>query len=124
MKRTGLTLVCCLVGWGAPLGWALAANPSGPAREAFYRCKDERGQTHYGDSMPPQCRAVDTEVLSDRGVVVRVIEGTRSLAARAERKASDDAARKTREAAALRDRMLVDTYLSVADIERLRDQRM
>lgn len=124
MNRIGLKLICCLVYWVAPLDWALAATSSGPGREAFYRCRDERGQTHYADSMPPQCRTVDTEVLNDRGVVVRVIEGTRSLAARAERQVADDAARKVRDAAALRDRMLVETYLAVADIERLRDQRM
>lgn len=111
-------LLCCV----APLGvHTFAAEKSGAA---FYRCKDARGQTHYSDSMPTECAGQDTEVLSDRGTVVRVIEGARSLAARAERQAVDDAARKEREAADLHDRMLIDTYLSIQDIERLRDQRM
>ena len=48
---------------------AAAAAQSRPAsREAFFRCKDRNGQTHYGDSMPPECAGVDTEVLNDRGM--------------------------------------------------------
>ena len=124
MNHIGLTLICCVAPLITPLGWATAANSGGPAREAFYRCRDDRGQSHYGDTMPPECRGLDTEVLSDRGVVMRTIEGTRSLAARSQRQAEEETARKVRQAAELRDRMLVDTYLSVQDIERLRDQRM
>lgn len=120
MKR----IAACLLLTLTPLTALLAAGSTGSSsREAFYRCKDAKGQTHYSDSMPPECNGVDTEVLNERGTVLRVIEGARSLAARAERQTAEEAARKQREAAALRDRMLVDTYLSVQDIERLRDQR-
>src|SRR5918995_1228649 len=52
-----------------------AAAQSRASREAFFRCKDRNGQTHYGDSMPPQCAGMDTEVLNDRGMQVRLIEG-------------------------------------------------
>lgn len=109
-----------------PAAAALAASntSSGSGREAFFRCKDSSGQTHYGDSMPPECAGQDTEVLSDRGSVIRTIDGTQSLADKAQRKAADDVARKQREDAEQRDRMLIDTYLSVQDIERLRDQRI
>lgn len=103
---------------------AEAASSGSSAREAFFRCKDASGQTHYGDSMPPACNGLDTEVLNERGTVLRVIEGTRSLAARAERQAAEDALKTQRDAAALRDRMLVESYLSVQEIERLRDQRI
>lgn len=119
MKR----IAACLLLISAPLSLLPAASNTNSTREAFYRCKDGKGQTHYSDSMPPECTGQDTEVLNERGTVLRVIEGTRSLAARAERQGAEDAARKQREAAELRDRMLVDTYLSVQDIERLRDQR-
>jgi hypothetical protein len=97
---------------------------SGTTREAFYRCRDANGQVHYGDSMPVQCHDLDTEVLNQRGTVVRVIEGSRTRQARVAREAAEKAAREQREAEAQRDRMLIDTYLTVADIERLRDQRL
>lgn len=101
-----------------------AATSGSSSREAFYRCKDAQGQTHYGDSMPAECNGVDTEVLNERGTVVRVIEGARALAARAARQATEDAEKKQRDAATLHDRMLVESYLSVQEIERLRDQRI
>lgn len=94
------------------------------AHEAFYRCKDAAGQTHYADSMPPACMGLDTEVLNERGMLVRTIEGDRTRAARVEREASETKIRLDREARAQRDRMLIETYLTVADIERLRDQRI
>jgi hypothetical protein len=103
--------------------WAAQGN-AGNKREAFYRCKDGAGQTHYGDSLPPACTGFDTEVLNEHGMLVRTIEGDRTRAARIEREAGESKARKEREARAQRDRMLIETYLSVADIERLRDQRL
>ncbi len=103
---------------------AAAAGAQGSAREAFYRCKDKSGQTHYGDSMPQPCMGLDTEVLDERGMVVRVIEGDATRAERAKREASEAQARKERQLREQRDRMLIDTYLTVADIERLRDQRL
>ncbi|NLG76844.1 MAG: DUF4124 domain-containing protein [Xanthomonadaceae bacterium] len=101
---------------------ALAAQ--GSSREAFYRCKDKSGQTHYGDSVPPACTGLDTEVLDERGMVLRVIEGDATRAERLKREAAEAEARKERERREQHDRMLIDTYLSVADIERLRDQRI
>jgi hypothetical protein len=93
-------------------------------REAFYRCKDGSGQTHYGDSLPPSCTGFDTEVLNEKGMLVRLIEGEKTRAARIEREVVDSKVRKEREAREQRDRMLIETYLTVADIERLRDQRI
>ena len=101
---------------------ALAAQ--GSSREAFYRCKDKSGQTLYGDSVPPACTGLDTEVLDERGMVLRVIEGDATRAERLKREAAEAEARKERERREQHDRMLIDTYLSVADIERLRDQRI
>lgn len=114
-----IALVAVTAAWA---GTALGAQSG--QREAFFRCKDASGQTHYGDSMPPACRGLDTEVLNDRGMLVRVIEGESSRAARQAREAEEARLRKLKEEAQQRDRMLIDTYLTVADIERLRDQRM
>jgi len=105
---------------------AMAANKGGGSggREAFFRCKDGNGQNHFSDSMPPECQNYDTEVLSQSGNVLRVIDGAKSLANKAANYDQEAAAEKAREAAALRDRMLIEAYLSVGEIESLRDQRM
>ena len=116
-------LVGCLI--ALPLATAYAAGNSGSAnREAYFRCRDANGQLFFGDSMPPQCMNLDTEVLSERGTVLRVIEGAQSRAESQQRKAAEEAAQKMKEDAAMRDRMLVEAYLSVQEIETLRDQRM
>ncbi len=101
---------------------ALAAQGSG--REAFYRCRDGSGQVHYGDSKPPACEGLDTEVLNEHGMVLRVIEGTSTRSAREQREFAETSIRKERQARLQRDRMLIETYLTVEDIERLRDQRL
>ena len=104
--------------------YAVAAAAQTRTREAFFRCKDRNGQTHYGDSMPPECAGLDTEVLNARGMTLRVIEGDKTRAARLEREAVEAKARKEREQRQLRDHTLIETYLTVEDIERLRDQRL
>jgi hypothetical protein len=88
--------------------------------ESVFRCKDDRGQSHFGQSIPAECLERDVEVLDDTGRVVRVIPGRRALEQVAAQQAAEEAAK----AAAQRDRTLLATYLSVADIERLRDQRL
>jgi hypothetical protein len=106
------------------LSLAATAESNSPGREAFYRCKDARGAVQYGDSVPPGCLGMDVEVLSERGSTLRVIEGEHSRTVRLEREATEQRVLKQREANQQWDKMLIDTYLSVADIERLRDQRL
>jgi hypothetical protein len=74
--------------------------------------------------MPPQCAGLDTEVLNDHGMQVRLIEGEATRNARLQREAIEAKARKEKEQRELRDRTLIETFLSVEDIERLRDQRL
>jgi hypothetical protein len=62
----------------------------------------------------------DIEVLDDTGRVVRIIPGRQSLEAIEAQRAAEAAQKEN----AQRDRTLLATYLSVADIERLRDQRL
>jgi hypothetical protein len=90
------------------------------ANEEVYRCRDARGQVHFGQNIPEQCMELDVEVMDENGRVVRVIPGRRSMEQVAAQKAAEDAAK----ASAQRDRTLLATYLTVADIERLRDQRL
>ena len=90
------------------------------AKESVYRCRDARGQSHFGQAIPPPCMDQDVEVLDETGRVVRIIPGRRTLEQLEAQKAAEEA----QKAAQQRDRTLLATYLSVADIERLRDQRL
>jgi len=116
----GLALVALC---GSP---ALAATkkPKTKVHEAVYRCRDANGQSHFGQSIPAVCIGRDIEVLDNTGRVVRRIDSTAALAARAGQQDQADAEKRAAEAAAQRDRTLLATYLSVADIERLRDNRL
>lgn len=103
---------------------ALAASKNKGGRplvtEEVYRCRDARGQVHFGQAIPPECMELDVEVLDSNGRVVRTLPGRRSMEQVTAQKAAEDAAK----ASAQRDRTLLATYLTVADIERLRDQRL
>lgn len=105
-------------------GVAFAAQKGNSTAEAYYRCKDAKGQSLYGDSMPSGCQGQDTEVLNAHGSVLRVIEGDQSRTARILREVTENKERRLRQEREQRDRMLLETYLSVDDIERLRDQRI
>jgi hypothetical protein len=85
-----------------------------------YRCKSASGHSFFGQNIPPECMGADVEVLDDTGRVVRMIPGTKSLEQIAAQKAAEEA----KAASAQRDKTLLATYLTVADIERLRDQRI
>lgn len=88
--------------------------------ESVYRCRSAAGQTYVGQSIPAECADMDVEVLDGTGRVVRKIAGRRTLEQMSGQKAEQDA----HQAAMQRDRTLLATYLTVADIERLRDQRL
>jgi hypothetical protein len=99
---------------------ALPAAAGPPGTDVVYRCRDVRGLIHVGQSIPAECMERDVDVIDGRGRVVRVIPGRRAQEAVAAQQAADQAEKdRTR-----RDRTLLATYLSVADIERLRDQRL
>jgi hypothetical protein len=110
-----------VAGWMAACAvWAQAPEQ----KEAFYRCKDASGQPRFGSAMPAECQGRDTEVVSQRGTVLRVIEGEASRNRRAEQEAVEAREMQLRNDQAQRDRVLLETYLAVEDIERLRDQRL
>jgi hypothetical protein len=88
--------------------------------EEVYRCRSASGQTFAGQAIPPECMEADVEVIDGTGRVVRIIPGRKTL----EQMGAEKAAQEARAAAAQRDKTLLATYLTVADIERLRDQRI
>lgn len=92
-----------------------------------YRWVDNDGVVHFGDHIPPEYADRDREILNSQGVAVGFEEGEitpEERAAAAREAALEEASRAERANAARRDRMLLETYLTVADIEDLRDRRL
>jgi hypothetical protein len=107
---------------------AIGLPSTGSAQaKRVYQWVDEHGVTQYGDKIPPQYANRDRNVLNDQGVRVGFEEGEIT---EEERAIADERARKleaeqtARANIARRDRMLLETYLSVADIEELRNRRL
>ena len=95
--------------------------------EKVYKWVDEEGVTHYGDYIPPEYSERQHSILNDQGVQLKVVEGALTYEQRKQRRLEAEAeavAERAREASQLRDRVLLSTYLSVEEIEDLRDRRI
>lgn len=108
-----------------------AAILFGSAQMAFgqklYRWVDKDGAVHYTDSIPPEYAELDRDILNQQGVKVGGEEGAKTEEERAEEArlaAAEQAEREAKAAAGRRDQILLDTYLSVEEIELLRDRRV
>jgi len=92
----------------------------------LYRWVDNEGTVHFGDSIPPQYSKTDRQVLNEFGVPVKELPGektTEQLEADKRTNAIDDAERRRQLDAEQRDAVLLSTYLSIAEIEALRNRR-
>jgi chromosome segregation ATPase len=102
---------------------ALLALPLAAAAQTTYRCVGKDGKKYYGESVPTACLGQPVEQLNAQGLVVKKIDAQASAAER-EKKAAEDAERKKREAISKeegrRDRALLATYTSEADIDQAR----
>jgi hypothetical protein len=106
---------------------AFALPSIGSAQKKVYQWTDANGQVHYSQSVPPEYASRDRNVLNDQGVHVGFEEGEitpEEAAAAQERETAAEADRKAKEDIARHDRMLLETYISVADIEDLRNRRL
>ncbi len=95
--------------------------------QPLYRWVDDEGVVHFGDRVPPEYADRSRHVLNSQGIRVGFEEGAltdEERAAQAEAARVVEQERRDRADVARRDRMLLDTYLTVEDIERLRDQRL
>jgi hypothetical protein len=109
------------------------AQPSGnPARPAaspsrIYKWVDDRGVTHYGQSIPSEFRNQEAAVMNKRGLTVGEIE---SAATPEQRKALEErAAQQKEEQKRLveqrrRDRALINTYSSAKEIDQARERNL
>jgi hypothetical protein len=94
-----------------------AASPSG---RKLYKWVDAQGMTHYGDNIPPEYATQEQHVINSQGVETERVEAQKTP----EQLAAEDQRRADLEVAASRDRNLLNTYVAVSEIERLRDQRL
>jgi hypothetical protein len=85
-----------------------------------YKWVDDQGVTHYGDRIPPEYATQEQHIINSQGVEIDRLEAQKSpdQLAQEEQKRQAAAERESR------DRNLLSTYVSVQEIERLRDQRL
>ncbi len=101
--------------------------PSGKDGRKLYSWTDDKGVVHYGDSVPPEFANRDRNLLNNQGVRVGFEEGEVTEEERAElakKKAAADAAAAVQAEIDRHDRMLLQTYIAVSDIEDLRNRRL
>lgn len=114
-----LTWIICA--WISLAAAALAAGPSTPGSDKrFYEWVDEQGVKHYGDRIPPEYAAQEHRVLNAQGIELEHTEAQKTP----EQLAEEDRKTVTAAERASRDRNLLNSYVSVQEIERLRDQRL
>jgi hypothetical protein len=120
VSRSLILLIC--LAWVAPVSAAVNDKQS-----KTYKWTDHDGRVHYGDRVPPEFVDRDREVLNEQAVRVGIEEGADTPEERAEKqrlKTLKEEARAAKLAAAKRDRILLETYLSIDEIEMLRDRRL
>jgi hypothetical protein len=92
-----------------------------------YKWVDKDGVTHFGSSIPPEYASQQSEQLNAQGQVVSTQSAQKTPAqlaaeAQAQQQAQQQAAAQA--VVQAHDKVLLDTYTSVADIERDRDSKL
>ena len=121
-----LLLLTVLATASTPLAGAPPPARDSSNKARVYRWLDERGGVHYGDALPPQYADQDQIVLNGQGVQIGAIPGRRTpeqLQTEASQHAAEEHTRTVTVQARQRDQNLLATYLSVEEIEALRDRR-
>jgi hypothetical protein len=85
-----------------------------------YEWKDDQGITHYGDRIPPEYATQEHRVINGQGIEVERTEAQKTP----EQLADEDQRKLDAAARAKSDKNLLNTYVSVQEIEHLRDQRL
>ncbi len=93
----------------------------------FYRWVDDDGTIHYSDSLPPTESQREQDLLNETGRVVKTIPAPKTIGELEEEqrlaKLEEEKLKKI-EKAEHRDRVLMAMYLTVEDIELVRDERI
>jgi hypothetical protein len=117
MRLTSFRSIICAAALAAAALCAHAAESNG---RKLYKWVDQQGVTHYGDHIPPEYSAQEQHVINSLGIETARIEAQKTP----EQVAAEEQRKSEVEQAARRDKNLLSTYGSVAEIERLRDQRL
>jgi len=117
LKNAAWTALCAVILLASP-GFAAGAGSS--SGRTLYKWVDEQGVTHYGDHIPPEYAAQEKQVINSQGVEIKRLEAQKSP----EALAAEEQKRAEAEQSQNRDRNLLNTYGTVQEIERLRDQRV
>jgi hypothetical protein len=96
---------------------SFAASTNG---RTLYKWVDEQGITHYGDHIPPEYASQEQHIINSQGVEI----GRQDAQKSADQMAAEEQKRLEAQQSQNRDRNLLNTYASVQEIERLRDQRV
>ncbi len=86
----------------------------------LYKWVDSQGQVHFGDSVPPEYASKEKDVVNAQGIQIDHQDAQKS----AEQLAAEEQKRVAAEEQRHRDQNLLNTYVSLQEIERLRDQRL
>src|SRR5882724_8166843 len=116
MRLKNLAWILCAVTLLASPG----GSPQAESGRTVYKWVDEHGVIHYGDHIPPEYATQERQVINKQGVEIRRLEAQKTP----EQLAAEEQKKLEVEQAQNRDRNLLNTYVSVQEIERLRDQRM
>jgi len=110
----------------ALLALPLAVEAQAPPATT-YRCIGKDGKKYYSQAVPPACIGMPVEELNAQGLVVRRFDAAATAAER-EKKEAEEAERKKREAVSKeegrRNRALLATYTSEADIDQARSRAL
>jgi hypothetical protein len=109
------------------LGMAGFLLVTAPAEAALYRWVDENGSVHYSDKVPAEQTKQGHQVLDREGRIVNKIapEKTREeLLLEKQEEAKRQEEERRLQLIRERDQMLLSTFVSVDDIDRVRDDRM
>ena len=97
------------------------------AHAEFYRWVDDTGTIHYSDSLPPAESQKKQDLLNETGRVVKTIPAPKTLGEleQAQQLVKLEALKKQKvDKAEQRDRILLAMYLTVDDIELVRDEHI
>lgn len=118
MRLKNVAWILCAMTLLASPGFVAGAGAANG--RTLYKWVDDQGITHYGDRVPPEYAAQEKSVINSHGIEINRLEAQKT----AEQLAAEDQKNAEAEQRRNRDRNLLNTYASVQEIERLRDQRV